>query len=82
MKKFFNILYVRYTTECPKFFKLLIKIGLFCSLLGGGLKTQSDSLPPGVSNIAGYLLTAGICISVVSKFTVKDDTKLENLDAK
>jgi ABC-type xylose transport system permease subunit len=72
MKELLKLLYKRWSSETPAFFKNIIKIGLFCGTLGGGLKIAGDNIPKFVSDKTGYLITIGISSASIAKFTVKD----------
>lgn len=57
--------------ESPAFFKKLQWLGLYLSAAGTGLMAI-PGVPPKLSEIGSYLLTAGAVMTVLSKLPVTD----------
>jgi hypothetical protein len=77
LRQLYKILYIRLTSETPKFFKWIVKVGLLCTLLGTGLKAVDGSIPASISNVAGYVLAAGVTATVVGNFAIKDTEEVD-----
>lgn len=58
----------------PKFFKVLRGIGISLAAAGGTVLATSDSLPPVLLTIGGYLTVAGTVLSAVSQITTLNDS--------
>ena len=68
---FFTELSNRLSSNSPIFFKKLQAFGLYLTGFGGAL-LAIPSLPPKISDIGGYVITAGAVITAISKLPVKD----------
>jgi hypothetical protein len=68
----------RLLAPVPKFFKKLRTIGIILTAIGTSLLASEAILPVSVTNIAGYLVTAGSVIIAVCSTTVD----YQELDAK
>ena len=55
----------------PKFFKVLLNIGLTLAAVGGTVLAAPIALPVVVTSVAGYLAVAGGVISAVSQLTTE-----------
>lgn len=69
--KFFTELSNRWTANSPKFFKKLQALGLYLSGASGAV-LAIPTIPDSLKNIAGYVLTAGLVLTAISKLPVKD----------
>lgn len=68
---FFTELNNRLTKDSPKFFKKLQYLGLYLSGAAGAI-LAIPSLHNKLQEVAGYILTAGLVLTAVSKLPVKD----------
>lgn len=75
-----NELITRVTSESPKFFKNIQKIGLTLGAVGGALLLIPASvvvLPAAVITMAGYFVAIGTVAAAVAKTTVEDKSVLD-----
>lgn len=54
----------RWKSECPRFFKQLIKVGIGIGVIGGTLATFSAT-----ATIGGIMVAVGTTVSAISKLT-------------
>lgn len=72
MKKiieYFRLLYKRFMSRTPKYFKKMIIFGLLLTGLGSTASEFADGLPEGLQKAGKYCAIIGATISVVAKFT-------------
>jgi Ca2+/Na+ antiporter len=62
----------RIKAPTPKFFKRLRSIGISVAAIGATLLAAPVALPDVIINIAGYLVTAGGVLGIVSQTTKMD----------
>ena len=67
---------IRWKSETPLFWKKVQKVGIICAAVGGAIAAAPIALPGVVVVAAGYLTTAGVVASLISKFTVADSSVL------
>ena len=63
----------RMMAPTPKFFKRIRNIGLVLATMGGTIVTAPVSLPPIVTQVAGYVALAGTVASAVSQAVTNED---------
>jgi hypothetical protein len=63
----------RIKAPTPKFFKILISIGLALLAISGTIVAAPIVLPVTVATVAGYMAVAGGVISAVSQMTVVEE---------
>ncbi|MEO5912072.1 MAG: hypothetical protein ABIP95_14370 [Pelobium sp.] len=62
----------RLQSPTPRFFKKVKKIGLVLSGIGSALLAAPVGIPLLLSQIAGYVLTAGVIATVVASTAVEE----------
>jgi hypothetical protein len=62
----------RWSSESPKFWKKIGKIGVGIGFVGGVLVSGVVVLPASLITIGGYMVAVGSVTKVLSKLTVKD----------
>lgn len=60
----------RLQAPTPKFFKKVRAIGITLGAIGTALVSSGVELPASITNIGGYLITAGAVIAAVTATTV------------
>ncbi|MDO9552228.1 hypothetical protein [Rhodonellum sp.] len=63
----------RWTKPVPLFFQKLRKVGLTIAGIGAALLAAPVSLPAIAITLAGYAITAGTVITLISQVTVDDN---------
>ncbi len=74
-----NELITRITSESPKFFKRIVAIGLTLGAIGTAIATMPAGimvLPPALTALSGYFITAGVVAAAIAKTTVSDSSVL------
>lgn len=74
--KFLTELWNRLTANSPVFFKKLQYFGLYLSGLGTSL-IAIPGIPEKISAIGGYLITAGMVLSVAAKLPVTNPDEVK-----
>lgn len=70
----------RWKLQSPTIFKKFTNFGV--TLMSAGIAATASPtvpnlhIPPIVTTLGGYAITAGFCIGLISKLTVKDPTNL------
>lgn len=60
----------RLAAPIPKFFRILRNIGIMLGSIGAAILASPVALPTNITDIAGYLITAGAVATAVSSTTV------------
>lgn len=71
--KYLTLLYQRFLSKTPIFFKKLIIFGLFLTGIGSTVTEFGDGLPTTIQKAGKYCAVAGATISLVAKFTTEDE---------
>ena len=71
MKKIIN----RASAPTPKFFKVLLNVGLALAAVGGTILAAPITLPVIVTTIGGYVAVAGGVLSAASQLSTTDDSQ-------
>ena len=71
MKKTVKEIKTRWSSETPKFWKKVQKIGVIAGAVGGVLIAAPVALPAALISAGGYLLLAGSLTATLSQLTVE-----------
>jgi len=78
---FFQIINARWKSESPKFFIRFQRLGVGLASAGtAGIAIPNIpgvTFPPIISQVSGYFIVAGFCISVISKLPCQDPSKID-----
>lgn len=83
---FFKIIAARWKSESPKLFVRFQNFGI--SLVSAGTAglaipvIPSVHFPPIIGTLSGYFIVAGFAISVISKLTCQDTSKIDQSTTK
>jgi hypothetical protein len=68
----------RVKAPTPKFFKILLSIGLGLAAVGGTILATPIALPVVITSIGGYLAVVGSVVSAVSQVTTLNEAEHES----
>lgn len=71
VNKLISELKTRWKQPTPPLFHKLGQLGLILAGIGGAILTAPVSLPLAMTNVAGYLLTAGTVLASISQITIE-----------
>ena len=74
MITYIKLLWKRFKSKTPKYFKKMINFGIGLGALGGSLILAGDSVPEWLHEPAKYMATTGIVIAACYKTTTTSET--------